>query len=219
LSALSVLLAYLLGSVPFGLVLGFLVAKKDIRKQGSGNIGATNVGRVLGRPWALLAFVCDFGKGWVSSALLAPAFVPPLEDPARASLYAVLCGGAAVVGHCWPLYLGFKGGKGVATGCGALVAMDPVIFLGGGVLWLAALGLFRMVGLASILMGTSFPILAWFRGPGLGEQGIANYGIEVVLGALALWLLVIARHRANIRRMLEGTEPRIGTAPKADRNK
>ena len=211
-SALSVLLAYLLGSVPFGLLLGLVVGRVDIRPGGSGNIGATNVGRALGRPWAVVAFGCDFAKGWVSSALLAPALVPA----ERVVLYAVLCGGAAVAGHCWPLYLRFRGGKGVATGCGSLVAIDPVVFLGGGLVWLAALGLFRMVGLASILMGTAFPVLAWFRGPGAGTEEGAAGGWALVCGALALWLLVILRHRANIARMLAGSEPRIGRgAPRA----
>ena len=103
----------------------------------------------------------------------------------------------------WPLYLGFRGGKGVATGCGALVGIDWVLFVAGGVVWLVTLALGRMVGLASLAMGVAFPVCAWLR---RGER----YGDEVVLGAIALALLVFVRHRANMARMLAGTEPRIG---------
>lgn len=206
LSSLSVLLAYLLGSIPFGLLLGFLVAREDIRKVGSGNIGATNVGRALGRSWALVAFLCDFGKGWVSSFYLAPLLV----GEADVAVFRVLCGAAAVLGHCWPVYLRYRGGKGVAAGCGALVGLDPLLFLYGGLVWLVVLALTRFVGLSSILMGLSFPVIAWFRLPSLDEETGSAHGMEVVFGALAFSVLVIVRHRANIRRMLEGIEPKVG---------
>ncbi len=197
---LGILAAYLLGSVPFGLLFGFLRGV-DIRKSGSGNIGATNVGRALGRPWALLAFACDFGKGWVSSAWIGPWVA---DVPEREALLATLCAGGAVLGHVWPLYLRFKGGKAVATGCGGIVGIDPVIFLGGGVVWLLTTAVTRYVGLASILMGLAFPVLAWWR------SGQRDYGMEVVLGTALLALLILVRHRANISRMLAGTESRIG---------
>ena len=128
-AVVAILLSYLLGSVPFGLVLGRLRGV-DIRTVGSGNIGATNVGRALGRPWALVAFALDFLKGYVP-AWLAPGFATQAGSVGPSTL-AVLCAGAAVCGHVWPLYLGFKGGKGVATACGGMVAIDPVVFLGGG---------------------------------------------------------------------------------------
>ncbi len=205
----AVLVSYLLGSVPFGLLLGMLRGV-DIRTVGSGNIGATNVGRALGRPFALLAFLCDFAKGWLPAAWLAPWCVALADaDPGATTTIAVLAGGAAVCGHVWPLYLSFRGGKGVATGCGALVGIDPAIFLVGGAVWLVTLVLFRMVGLASLAMGTAFPVVARLR------QGDASYGLEVVLGAIALMLLVFVRHRANMVRMLAGTEPRIGSRTSA----
>jgi len=202
---LAVLLAYLLGSVPFGLVLGYLVGRVDIRTIGSGNIGATNVGRALGRPWAVVAFVGDFGKGWISTFLLAPWLA---SAPENASLLAVVCGGAAVGGHCWPVYLRFRGGKGVATGCGALVGIDPLLFVLGGAVWLVTLGLFRFVSLSSMAMGLSFPLIALWR------TSRAGYGSEVVLGAAALSILVFVRHRANMARILAGTEPRVGRRPR-----
>ena len=195
----GVLAAYLVGSIPFGLILGRWIGGVDIRKIGSGNIGATNVGRALGRPFALLAFAGDFLKAWVPSALIAPQLA---AGPERAHLLAVLCGTAAVCGHVWPLYLRFRGGKGVATSCGAIVGVDPWIFLAGGLVWLATFGLTRYVGLSSILMGLAFPVVAWWR------SGAESYGQEVVWGTAALSLLIFLRHRANIGRMLAGTEPR-----------
>lgn len=198
---LAVLVAYLLGSVPFGLLLGFAIKRTDIRKFGSGNIGATNVGRVLGRSWAVVAFVCDFGKGWLPAFWIAPALAP--EGTSAAPL-AVICGAAAVVGHVWPVYLHFQGGKGVATASGAIVALDPLIFLGGAVVWLVTLVITRWVGLASIVMGIAFPLIAWGRMEG------QPYGVEVIVGSGALTLLIVLRHRANIRRMLAGEEPKFG---------
>ena len=198
-----ILASYVLGSVPFGLLLGFLKGV-DIRTAGSGNIGATNVGRTLGRPWAVLAFLCDFGKGCVPTAILAPLVA---EAGGATSTLAVLAGSAAVLGHCYSIFLGFKGGKGVATGCGALVGIDPVIFLVGGLIWLLVVALARMVSLASLALGLSFPITAWLR------RGSGGYGIEVVLGGFLLFLLILVRHRANIARIRAGTEPHLGEKP------
>ena len=115
---------------------------------------------------------------------------------------AVACGAAAVLGHCFPLYLRFQGGKGVATGCGALVALDVRIFLAGAVVWLATAALTRFAGLASILMGVAFPVAAWFL------AGDARP--ELTWGAGLLTVLILLRHRSNISRMLAGTEPRMG---------
>jgi len=195
--------SYLLGALPFGLILGHLVGGLDIRQVGSGNIGATNVGRALGRPFALLAFLLDFAKGWGPAALIGPALA---STPDRATALAVYCGAAAACGHCWPVYLKFRGGKGVATTSGAMVGLDPLIFLGGGLVWLATLALSRMVGLASLVMGLAFPVLAWIR----YERG--DGASEVVWGSAALCLLIFLRHRANMKRMLAGKEPRIGAS-------
>ena len=198
---LSVLAAYLLGAIPFGLVLGYLVGGVDIRRQGSGNIGATNLGRALGRPWAVAAFALDCAKGW------APATFLPHWNPGEPFwALRLACGCAAVIGHIWPVYLGFRGGKGVATLCGAVIAVDPVVFLGGGAVWLVVLFTTRFVGLASMLMGLSFPFLAAWHLRGEGHVR------EVIWGLALLSALVFVRHRANIGRMLAGTEPRAGSS-------
>lgn len=201
------LVAYLLGSVPFGWLLAKVVKGVDIRTTGSGNIGATNAMRVLGKPLGLFAFALDVLKGWAPVALLAPAAHGYATEGVGDFLPQVLYGAAAVLGHVFPIYLGFKGGKAVATGCGALVGIDPLIFLISGMVWLVTLGLTRMVGAASLAMSIAFPVVAWVR------SDSQPYGLEVVAGAAALTVLVLIRHRSNIRRILNGTEPRIGSKP------
>lgn len=204
---LVLVVSYLLGAIPSGLILGFLVRGVDVRRTGSGNIGATNVGRALGRSWAFVAFVFDFGKGWIPVQWLAPTVAGP-HSP-----LVMLCGCAAVCGHVWPVYLRFRGGKGVATLCGAVAAIDPWIFAGGGLVWLVTLSLTRFVGLSSMMMGLSFPFLAHSRlGPG-------GFGMGVVWGTAALAAVVVVRHRSNIGRMLTGTEPKFGQkAPRGAAN-
>jgi len=211
-------LSYLLGSVPFGLLLGLALKGVDIRRHGSRNIGATNAGRVLGRPFGLAAFGLDFGKGWAATAWIGPwaapgtiggAGDPAAGSPGHAAALAVLCGACAVLGHVFPLFLRFRGGKGVATGCGGIVGMDPWIFLGGGAVWLVTLGLTRFVGLSSMAMALGFVATAVFR----ARQGAD--GPELVAGTVGLFLLVLWRHRANIARMAAGTEPRIGRRSRA----
>ncbi|MGD2018658.1 MAG: glycerol-3-phosphate 1-O-acyltransferase PlsY [Planctomycetota bacterium] len=201
---LAVLASYLLGSIPFGLVMARVLKGVDLREVGSGNIGATNAMRVLGKPLGLVAFLLDFGKGLVPTLLLAP-HAAPLDDVAP-YLAAALCGTAAVVGHCFPVYLRFKGGKGVATGCGAIVGVDPMIFVLSGLVWVACLVTTRFVSLSSIAMGVAFPVVAALRVEGGGA---------FVVACGLLTLLVVVRHRANISRMLAGTEPRIGAKRQA----
>lgn len=193
----AIALSYLVGSIPFGLVLVRLVMGIDIRSVGSGNIGATNAARAGGRALGLTVFLCDFAKGWLAPAVLARELGRAGDDR-----LAVACGAAAVLGHCFPLYLRFRGGKGVATGCGALVALDPRIFLAGGAVWIATAAATRYAGLASILMGVAFPVAAWWLA---GEKRP-----ELVWGAGLLTVLILLRHRSNISRMLAGTEPRMG---------
>lgn len=197
--ALGLLGSYLLGAVPFGFVLAKLLHGVDIRTIGSGNIGATNAMRVLGRPLGVVAFLLDFAKGWVPTALIAPAFAP--GSPGA----AVACGTAAVLGHVYPVYLRFKGGKAVATGCGAIAGIDFVVFAVAGLTWPLGLAVFRFVSVSSILLGLTLPLAAWWRS---GEQ---PYGLEVVAGCAALFLLILVRHRSNIQRLREGTESRVGS--------
>jgi glycerol-3-phosphate acyltransferase PlsY len=191
--------SYLLGAVPFSFLLVRLIKGIDLRTVGSGNIGATNAMRVLGRPLGLLAFALDCLKGFAPTALAGLCAAPQ-----QASSLAVLAGAAAVLGHVFPVYLGFRGGKAVATGCGAILGLDWAVFVGGGLVWLLLLWLGRMVSLASLGMCAAFVGVALLRREGAG------YGSEVAVGCAGLFLLVLVRHRANIGRILRGEEPKVG---------
>jgi len=190
--------AYLLGAVPFGL----LVARSkgiDIRKEGSGNIGATNVFRVIGKGWGIFTFVLDALKGFV------PAFFFPKlaeTDPA----YAVLFGFAAILGHSFPVYLKFKGGKGVATSAGMLLGVAPLAVGIGFACWVISMILSRYVSLSSIIAAVAVAITAWVDPETVPAVDVAL----TVLSALVIWL-----HRANIRRLLNGTESRFGKKKEA----
>ncbi len=192
----AILIAYLLGSIPFGYLFGRLRGV-DLRKVGSGNIGATNTGRAIGKPLGYLAFFLDFGKGWFPAAYLAGWFAT-----GDAGSLAALCGAAATAGHVWPIYLRFQGGKAVATGCGAIVALDPTIFVLGGGVWLITLFSVGFVSLASIAMAVAFPIIAW------QVQSESGFGSEVIVFCAAFAALVIYRHLGNLQRLARGLEPR-----------
>ena len=192
--ALAILAAYLLGAVPFGL----LIAKSrgvDIRQVGSKNIGATNVLRSVGKPWGILTFACDALKGY-----LPAAWFPALAGSAAGWL-GMACALAAILGHNFPVYLRFMGGKGVATSAGALLGLAPAAMGIGLVVWAALLFAFRYVSLASIVAAVVVPAAGWwlYRGSPLLP------GFLTALGAL-----VIVRHRANIQRLRAGTENRFG---------
>ncbi len=202
---LALAASYLLGSIPFGLVVVRLLKGIDLRTVGSGNIGATNAGRAAGRGAGLAVFALDCAKGGLAAGWLAPWCAALLGESARPQFLdpfalAAACGGAAVVGHCFPVYLGFQGGKGVATGCGALLALDARIFLIGGAVWLVSMVATRLVSLASILMGLAFPVAAWFLG---GPARDAH-----LVGTVLLASLILVRHRSNIMRIAKGTEPK-----------
>jgi glycerol-3-phosphate acyltransferase PlsY len=209
---LGIAASYLAGSVPFGL----LVARArgvDIRKVGSGNIGATNVGRALGRKFALLVFALDFAKGLLPTLLLPQVLLPRLESHASSveAWLAVSCGLAAVIGHCFPLWLGFRGGKGVATTVGVLLALDWMAFLASGGLWIATLLVGRMVSLSSLVLGCAFPLLVLLR------HGAAalDAKLPLFLVSLAVCALIAVRHRTNVVRILAGTEPKVSAAKRA----
>jgi glycerol-3-phosphate acyltransferase PlsY len=184
---------YMLGAIPFGLVLTRLAGLGDIRAIGSGNIGATNVLRTGNKPLALAVLLLDSGKG-AAAVLLAAQFG---ENAALAA------GLGAVLGHLFPVWLGFKGGKGVATALGTLLALAWPVGLAACAIWLAMALIFRISSLAALTAVAIAPILAYFlRGP-------------IATGVLALIaLLVWFRHAANIRRLRDGTEPRISFSAK-----
>ena len=192
--SLLVLAAYLMGSIPNGLLLARLKGV-DLQKVGSGNIGATNVYRCVGKGWGVAAFVLDAVKGFV------PAFVfPRLMDSAPPWL-GLACGIAAVAGHNWPVWLKFKGGKGVSTSAGMLLGIAPAAVGIGFAVFALVVALTRFVSLGSILAAIAVPAAY------LGLYGAGN---RLLAGALvAMGALVVVKHRANIRRLLAGTEPRI----------
>ncbi|MDJ0860463.1 MAG: glycerol-3-phosphate 1-O-acyltransferase PlsY [Dinoroseobacter sp.] len=181
---------YLLGAVPFGLVIAKLLGLGDLRQIGSGNIGATNVLRTGNKPAAATTLVLDAGKGAIA-VLLARALVG--EDAAQ------VAGAAAFLGHCFPIYLGFKGGKGVATFLGTLLALAWPVGGAACMTWLIAAGAFRISSLSALIAAATSPLWAYL----LGFEGMT-------LLASFLAVLVWIRHRPNIVRLLDGSEPRIG---------
>ena len=199
---LTVLIAYLLGSIPTG----FLVAKArgvDIRTVGSGNIGATNVFRILGKAAGIFVLLADAAKGWVAVYVVARLFAGwfyPEAGPSAREWFALCAGVAAILGHNYTCWLHFKGGKGIATSAGVLVALVPVpllIILG---VWISVFALSRYVSLASICASFVLPFAAW----AFGESR------TIILVTAALAALAIYKHKANIQRLLNGTENRIG---------
>ena len=181
--------AFLLGSLPFGYWLGRLRGV-DIRQKGSGNIGATNVGRILGKGWGYLVFVLDFGKGWLGVWLARKT-----GDPA--DVWVVTAGLFAVLGHVFTPWVGFRGGKGVATSAGVLLALTPWVGLIVAGVWGATFLVFRIVSVASLLAATAFPLLVHQMDPGRPALQWA---------AWVLALLVWIRHRDNVKRLIQGKE-------------
>lgn len=201
--------AYLAGSIPFGLLIG-LARGVDIRTQGSGNVGATNAGRVLGKKWGITCFILDVLKGMLPVLGFGLAAGLTASDTAGSAIDAlrwIAIAVAAVVGHVFPVWLKFKGGKGVATGLGVLLGLWPVLTVPGlvaAVVWFAVIKASGYVSLASVLASISLPLLTLISGLAFGKSAgeIAVYtSITALLG-----LLVVVRHRSNIRRLREGTE-------------
>ena len=198
-----IVVAYLMGSIPFGLIIG-LARGIDVRTVGSKNIGATNVLRTVGRPWGILAFALDFGKG-VAGAVLAPLLTNAVCGGAPAPDIAALAGGlAAVAGHTWPVWLRFRGGKGVATSAGMLVAIAPAAVGIAFAVWLVVLIASRYVSLASISAAAALAVAIWLR----ASHSAPHWWLVPAL-VTALAVLVIARHHANIARLMSGTENRF----------
>ena len=212
--------AYLLGSIPFGL----LIAKahgKDLRAIGSGNIGATNVSRALGRKWAYVCFALDMLKGLVpmlATLPLAQPSSPPSQTSHAVALFLWLAVGcAAILGHIFPLYLKFKGGKGVATSFGVALGLWPYYTIAAGfagVVWVATVLIWRYVSLASIAGAVTFPavlITAIWLTPGWSFAALW----PLLIAAVVIPLMVIIRHRENVKRLLAGTESKIRQGKKS----
>lgn len=188
-------ISFLVGAIPFGYIVARLVKGVDIRTQGSGNVGATNVFRVVGKSWGILVFCLDFLKGFiiVFLACLAKDFGPYL---------LIITGVLAICGHNWTPFLGFKGGKGVATSLGVLFALSfafvslkiilPIALL----VWIIVFILARMVSLASLLASFVFMVLALFL----------SQGIQIKFFTILLFLFILIKHKSNVKRILKGKE-------------
>ncbi|MBN1587408.1 MAG: glycerol-3-phosphate 1-O-acyltransferase PlsY [Candidatus Omnitrophica bacterium] len=191
---LSVFLSFALGAIPTGFWLGKLLGR-DIREVGSGNTGATNASRALGKKAGILVLVLDAAKGWVPVVFLAPwSFAQ--GSVGVPELHQALLGFAAVSGHVWSPFLQFKGGKGVATGAGVALALRPVYFLAGFVIFVGFLLLWRRVSIGSLGAALVIPLISVVRAD--------RPEISVCLAAVSA--LIILRHRANIRRLMHGEE-------------
>ncbi len=192
-SGIVIILAYLAGAVPFGLLITKVFSGVDVRSVGSGNIGATNVLRAAGKKAAALTLIADCLKGLVPALLVKLL----LQDDAL----AVLTGIAAVLGHNFPVFLGFRGGKGVATSYGVILALTPWLGLVCLLLWLGAALIWRYSSLSALVSFLAYPFMIF-----------STYPESKALGSLALFLagMIYYRHRENIKRLFEGTESKIG---------
>lgn len=206
-SLLIVVVAYLLGSIPTGYLLVRFVRKQDIREIGSGNIGATNVLRSGAKGLGVATFLFDTLKGVLAvllGARLATAWFPPIPLH-NAEALAALC---AVLGHMFPIWLGLRGGKGVATAFGVFLVLVPYAALGSLAVFALTFAFSRIVSLASILSAICFPLFAWFVAP-----WTHTYLIFAIIGIIAG--LVLIKHQQNIVRLMAGTEYRFGSSKKA----
>ncbi len=194
---LVAVIGYLLGSVNTSIIVGKLLYGKDVRDMGSGNAGATNTLRSLGKKAAVLVLGGDALKG-VLACLIGRYVAGQTAEGVWMGMY--VAGFTAVIGHNWPVYFGFRGGKGVLTSAAVLLTIAPPPALCCLAVFVMVLALGRRVSLGSILAAATFPVFAWF----LGEPVAL-----VAVGAL-MAVLIIVRHHGNIRRLIDGTEPRIG---------
>jgi len=206
--AILVIGAYLLGSVPFGL----LIAKahgKDLRVIGSGNIGATNLARAVGRKWAYVCFCLDAAKGLLP--MLAAGLMRSAEPTVAELAFTLIAGCAAILGHIFPVYIGFKGGKGVATSFGVALGLWPYFTLCSLIsfaVWLVVVLLSRYISLASIIAAVTFPVVL-VLGVWLTPSWRFGNLWPLLVGAVAIPVIVVIRHRHNIKRLISGTESKV----------
>ncbi len=189
--------AYILGSIPFGLLLGKLFGGTDVRKTGSGNIGATNVARAAGPLAGILTLVLDAAKGALAAFLAA-------RLTSESATWMMIAGLCVLAGHCFPIWLGFRGGKGVATAAGVFLMLCPLAFLGALILFVLVVFYWRFVSLGSIAAAAAMPLLIYFFwAPHHAPPHVITFG------TLAATLLIVYKHDANIQRMVQGDEPKF----------
>lgn len=195
---LGFLAAYLIGSIPTAYIFGRVLKGIDIREHGSGNAGATNVFRVIGKSPGIIVLIIDIIKGFVCATYLASGFMY-LAPVVRPEMYRILLGLCAIAGHNWTVFLKFKGGKGVATSAGVVIGLIPKIFWLGFLVWLITFFITGFVSLSSIIAIVSVPIFTL----AFGEPA------EIVVFMCLLCLIIVYKHKANIRRLARGEEKRI----------
>lgn len=193
LGPLSCLGAYLLGSIPFGIVFSRLLGAPDPRQAGSRNIGFTNVLRVSGKKVGILTLAGDLGKGWLVGWIAGLGLLP--------NLWALLAVLSVVLGHLFPVFLRFRGGKGVATGLGCMLGLHFLMGLALVVIWVATVGIWRYSSGGAVMAFGALPVVSWFM----------TLDLQFTIFSLLLSVLVIGRHKGNIVRLLQGTEPRISS--------
>jgi len=198
--AVTILVSYLIGSIPFGVFAGG-IAGIDIRQHGSGNIGATNVLRILGKKYGIAVFLADALKGLIAVRL---AVWVAGSDPFHRNLLGILAAIFVIIGHSFPVWLRFRGGKGVATSGGACFGLLPVPALIAGIVWIAVFFACRYVSVASIVATSALPLTVWIFSDGWNSPNYLVFGLSVFIALLVIW-----RHRENVVRLARGTEPRF----------
>lgn len=205
----KVVIGWLLGSLSGSLLLGRLRGL-DIRQTGSGNAGGTNALRVAGWRFALLVVLIDVGKGVLAAALglWSPSAIE--TTPIDPEIQAVACSFAAVIGHCWPVFFGFRGGKGAGTALGAVLVLAPMLATVMVVVWLLVVATTRYVGLATVLAALSFPVSL------VGAQWLGvTQSLPLQIFSIAIGVLIVFTHRSNLKRLWHHQEPRISVGRKS----
>lgn len=200
--------AYLLGSLSGSLLIGRLRGI-DVRKSGSGNAGGTNALRVAGWRFALGVVVIDVGKGVLAALLGLSSIVGILDVPFEPITVAVACSFAAIIGHCWPVFFGFRGGKGAGTAVGAVLVLAPMLAGLMFAIWLVIVVSTRFIGLATVLAALSFPLFVLLAGHFGQAQPDAIFTFSIAVAGL-----IVFTHRSNLRRLWRGQEPRLGPGNK-----
>lgn len=210
---LVALCSYLLGSIPFGYLLVRIFLKQDIRSTGSGNIGATNVARSGAKGLAIATLTLDAGKGFFAIFLVHLMFLLPLKQDASAIAALVsIAAFFAIAGHVFPVWLKFRGGKGVATGVGAFAALAPKAVMVALVIFLVVVAFTRYVSLGSILAAAVFPAAVFFWPPKIFDQVLVTPPLLVFVCLSSA--LIIGKHHQNIRRLVAGKESKLGAKPR-----
>ena len=204
----GLLVCYLIGSIPTGYLAARAVKGIDIRKHGSGNMGATNVFRVLGPAWGIAVLLIDITKGFIAITVIYPIFMEFGGEYSSELLAKLIFGFAAIAGHNWTIFLSFKGGKGVATTCGVFLAIAPYAVLCALLVWIAAVLVTKYISVASITAAVTCPLWIW-----LIYKEDDNFTALISMSFLVP-VLIIYTHRANIKRLRTGTEHKINDSSK-----